>query len=860
MDPGNEDIASDIFPMAIACTGCATRYKIDRPRAFDCPHCGNHLQILGNGKVEITPKRSYEKEIEKIEELPPEPTTVQQAKEIIEEERRSLNLKDKGAMDPSDDLTQGPKEKVVEIKVGKRSNDDVSEKATSEGPILSSDIPEAQALQAEIKKKENRLMELKREQARLARRNVEEDMSRHERSQMEKKYQDGAHELVREQAQKPIMNDGDEQELLQKQTRIARRNEEDEQELSISVGRIPAGKQDAWQASQRPMKPIKDVIKTALPLDAESMSDEVIEKVAEDRGRDDISSTDHPDERHSTPPTIPSYYQRSTRGLAPNMDPEKKRNMLIVLGVVAILILATVIYAIIQPNEFSVSMPSERIGDRGTYDVEGNIWISSPDGISTDNGLMQDLKIKMDGLTTYQVNETTVVSDGFGIDRDVIDKYLWQDLGLSGSAVFLGLKTEISDAGSLETKSSSYTCLVTNESVLTSVYNDLEIDIPSQLSIDSIDNGIYYSDGEGRDYNLYDLREREYSLGDEGDLAGGQLRWKAEEAEKVYKWECLRLHITENNSDSNWVQFSADVWVANECSLPVKIRIHTKLDTSELSPTQQLLLKFVSSSNGIIELDYVATMKGYKRGDRSIPWDLGGDDNSVDEREGVSFSNDWMYGPLIQKNTTSFDPKFSAEAAAEFAVNKSNDLASFVSRHEDEVYLVDGTYSVLNGTQYWEMFFGYQLTGLNANARGYNITVKKVDDEMRIHSDPGEEDIANPSNSRDDIERAMDIADSTDIYKEMKLLAPLFNEDRIMFEDRSAGEITFQVQNNFLHTGLTLSSSFNPFIQNSIPSGYGFYLQRAREDGDKYYFREGMIDSNNGRAIYQIDHYQRTQF
>jgi len=132
---------------------------------------------------------------------------------------------------------------------------------------------------------------------------------------------------------------------------------------------------------------------------------------------------------------------------------------------------------------------------------------------------------------------------------------------------------------------------------------------------------------------------------------------------------------------------------------------------------------------------------------------------------------------------------------------------------------------------------------------------------MSIESDPGDETINNPSNSRDEIEHALNIADAEGIYKEMDLVGTLFdNKEYLDFDDNSSGKLSFEVQNNYLHTGLTLSTSFNPFIQNTIPAGYGYYLQNERKNGRKIYLTEGMIDAQNGRIIYELDHFQDAQY
>jgi len=831
------ETSPDIFPLAIACTGCATRYKIDKPRGFTCPHCGNHIQILGDGKVEIIPKVTMDREIEAIQELQEAPSlsstgSATQISSQVERTTPHSGGRGEEAEEPYDkatEVSQKPEEKVFEIRAAapKRS-----------------------------------------------RRHIPVDESGSEIQDAEVVSESEVIAAPSQQLREEISTGLDDEADLQKERELKKEKElEKERELEEEIGR-----EEARLAQLRKERELLDKKKHA----AESALDRIKEKT--ERGRVAAVSTAQPhavsaadgerklddkkkpsdkkesDAHDKGAPVIPSYYGKERKEVRLPFDGDVKKNALLALGIVAILLLSAIIYSVMINDDFSVRMPSEKIKDKGTYDVSGRIWASSPDGISTGSGVIQDLMIHLNGNMWFQINETTVQKDGFGIEHDTLDKYLFQDLDLSGSVdLFVG-RTDIDRAGTLVTKSTSYISLVSNDTIRSKVYNDLDLDILSYFTLRSIDRGIYYPTGDNVDYNLFNLRNRDYSIGDEGDFAGGQLRWKAEKKEKIYKWDCIKLHITENNSDSNWREFSGNIWVANECSLPVKVDVHTRIDSTKLSRSQQFILSFFTSSEGFIEVDYTAVMKGYTRGDRSIPWDFFGEDPSVEQREGVRFDDTWIYAPLIANDSRSYDPDFSPEAAAEYAVNHPSELRSFVDRHEDEVYIVDGVYSMDNDTKYWQLLFGYRESGLNTDAIAYNITVKKSGSQIEIHSDPGKETINNPSNSRNEIDQAMNIADSETVYENMSYLSDLFSEDGIDFNDDSQGKTTFEIQNSYLHSGLTLSSSFNPFIQNTVPAGYGYYLQRERSVGSKLYLEEGMIDAQNGRIVYEIDHYQSGQF
>lgn len=795
MVPAPDSESSDIFPMPIACTGCATRYRIDRPRAFTCPHCGNHIEILQDGRVEIIPKKALSQDVPEIVSTPVIPTAKSVEDTAVEEKpapEATGTARDAESIpkitDPSDGSEPtGDKmdheEEVIAIKP-RRKMEPLEEPITEAEPVEEPPRPREKKVIKEPEISEKAPAQKKRDTI----------------TETEEQRENGEADRLREEIRK--------EEARLKQLR------KEQEEL-------------------------------------EAMKERSGGKVSDEKGDD------------SSTPVLPSTYQKAERRSI-GLDRDVRKKAIIAIGVVAILIVAAILYSIIMQDDFSVKMPEEKIGDRGTYDVKGDISVSSPDGIAVRGVAIRDLEINLKGPTTYQINDTVEITDGFGIEQDCLDKYLWQDLSLSGYADLFTGQHDIPNAGTLETKTSSYISLISQETIRNKVFSELDIDILSYLtgiSVQSEDSGIYYPSGEGSGYNLFDLREREYEEGDEGDFAGGQLRWKAEEVEEVYKWDCLRLHVTENNSDADWRTFSGDIWVASECSLPVKIRAKIKVDTTKLTSTQSYLLSFIIDSDGEIELDYTATMKGFDRGDRFIPWDPSGKDPSVEERGGVQFDEDWVYGPLIRINSTSFDPDFSPEIAAEFAVNESSDLRSYVNRHEDEVYVVDAGYSVVNGTQYWELLFGYRVPGIIPNMNAYNITVRKVGTKLSIESDPGEETINNPSNSRDEVEQALNIADVEGIYKGMDLVGTLFyNRDSLDFNDNSSGRLSFEVQNNYLHTGLTLTTGFNPLIQNTVPAGYGYYLRNERSDGRKYDLTEGMVDAQNGRIIYELDHFQNAQY
>jgi hypothetical protein len=877
MSPPPDSGDSSPFPMAIACTGCATRYQIDRPRGFSCPHCGNHIQIHQDGKVEIVPKQIMEQELQQIEQhvisSPPSPDPPQTTDSRSFDQAHALESE----------------EPTLEIILGKRKpvKDSTPVVTTAPSPSLPTsdevdDVADAEMISDASGPDEERSPEQRSLEERSSEQRSHKERSIEERSHEERSLEEQSlEEQIRlEEVRLEKLKKG--RELLARKKLEATRTipvappVESQSTSSPADVKSPSSRQESsgvppiaiTSPSSTGAVPLEvpSVVRTQEPssgsIDEHSQIGRQSELSSPIIGNDPVSPTTAPGGRERLPPPVIQGHRDPTRKpVTLPFDGDLKKNALLAIGIVFLLIMSAVLYSIIITDDFTVTMPPERMGDEGKYNVDGRIWVSSPDGINSPKiGLIQDLEINMNGELWYVLNGTKETTDGFNVTHTTLDTYLYQSLDLSGSVELLGSKTDFSDAGDLKTKTSTYTSLITKETVRTKVFNDLDLAMLS-YQLRSIDHGIYYPSGDSSDLNLFDLGDREFSLGDHGDLAAGQFIWNAEEKEKVYKWDCIRLHITENKSDSQWRTFSGDIWVANECSLPVKVQVHTKIDSSKLTPTQQLLFSLFTTTSGLLEVEYSATMFRYTAGDEDIPWDDGhGVDPTIYIRKDAEFNEDWVLAPWIRNDSASFDHKFSPEAAAEYAVNSSTDLKSFVERHRSEVYVVDGEYSVRNGTQYWQMLFGYRASGISTNSQAYNITIAKSGSSLSLYSDPGDEEISNPSNSREEVERAMNIADSENVFRGMSFLTPLFDGDSIDFEDSAKGDITFSIQNNYLHTGLTISSNFNPFFQSTVPAGYGYYLSREKIVGDATYFEEGMIDAQNGKVIYDLDHYQAVNF
>lgn len=805
------------FPMAVGCPGCSTRYRIDGPRRFTCPHCNNHISILPDGRVEIVPAATRKGLMDRLED-PPDPD--HDSSEVVRHLKRELAR--------------------------------LEAVSTSPGPVAAApDDPGP--LQSPLKQKDEPWME------------GEENGGPALEIRLGRGSQAGSSGMVGSAEGKAggtVPGADDPPDLVEKVTMASGATELESASPGISgSGAYPSSEPVPVQTDQ----PVSPQQQSALPAQPASTSShqpgpttttqptQVASTVAP-AGGPGIRSRGRRIRLPAPAPTDPGYPGHKSARYPLGSNPKKKT--VAVLMVIIIIVLAGIVVSLRWNDDLSVTVPPLHMGDQGKYRVNGRIYVSSPDGIQAGNNILRNLEINLDGQLWYVLNGTADVSDGFGITHTTLDTFLYQKLKLSGSVETV----VITDAGEVETKTSTYTSLVTNRTVRSSMFSDLDLRILSLFTLRSVDHGVYYPAGGDLQNPIFAMGDQTFTQGDSGSLASGQLTWKAEKREKVHGWDCLRLSLTDTDTDSEWREFSVDVWVANECSLPVKVRIQAGMDTTKLNPAYQALLSRITGTTGLIEMDYTAEMFHFIRGQEKVPWDPDGKDPSVMERGGARFDSDWSYAPLIGNTTTSFDPDFSPDRAALFAVSQSSDLKSFVTRHEDTVYIVDGEYSVHNGTQYWELLFGYRSGGVDTRSRAYNVTVSKKGPLMAIHADAGEVETPNPSNSRGEIQRALNIADSETIFGDMGHLRPLFRDEEIGFEDRDSGVTTLKIRNNHLHTGLMMSSGFNPLLSTTIPAGYGYYLGRQRTHGDTMYLREGMIDSQNGRAIYELAHEHEYRF
>ena len=779
------------FPMRVLCPGCGTAYKLEGARQFTCPHCGNHIRVASDGTVEFRPgtsKRGKE-----------EPSI------SLEYRERKAERKDRG------------------VKVALPAKKALPEPAVAQ----TTEIPEAEPVSETTEAGEETEEALKKEEpVKREEVPVEEgvvEISLSKGRAIKKKEGEGIKGIP---AEKP------EEERVAGKAEREREKEKEKGEKAEGKEREPAEEREEREVSSAPAPEREEERKEEREGKGEER--EVEEKgLREEKEGERVEKSRVKNERR--------------KNRFSEMTPEKKA--LIAVVIAGLLILSVLAYALMPQPKFSVKMAPEKIGDRGKYDVVGRIYLNAENGISTGSGMIQELNTNLKGNAIYQINSTTNVKDGFGVEHRVQDKYLYQFVRLSGYVKTPVSNSSIDDAGTIETEDSGYIDLTTNATIMNKIWNNADLHILTLYKLNSVDKGIYYPTS-GSSYNLFDLRQRDYKEGDTGELAGGSFRWKGEKKEHVYKWDTLKLHITENNSASNWRSISGDVWVANECSMPVKVHMHMKIDTAKLPETERLLLAYLLPTGGTVEVDYTATMNDFSRGEEGIPWGTCTASHFTKERKGVEFDKHWNYTPLLRNDTASFDPNFSPGFAVDYAINKSDGLMSYIERHKNEVYVVDGKYTVSNGTESWQFIFGYRMSGINTQMDGYNITVNKKGDNLSIN-DVGPERINNPSNSRQDISQAMNIADSEGIFENMSLLHSLFKKNKIDF----SGGAEFRMQNSYLHTGLSLSG-FNPIVQNNVPAGYGYYLQKETKAGKNYHLIEGMIDSSNGRVIYEMDHEQ----
>lgn len=558
--------------------------------------------------------------------------------------------------------------------------------------------------------------------------------------------------------------------------------------------------------------------------------------------------------------------ERKTKKIKPEFSKKK------LFAIIAVLLLVVAVFAYYNNDNTKkelliVKVPTERIGDKATYDVNSLIKTTAQTGISTPWGDIKSLNISFTGPMIIQTNETTEKEDGFGEKHHVIDRYITQKLNVGGTVeIDLGFIATLHPDGYIETKENSYTDLKTNTTIQRKIINNVNVYSKAE-NIGNMTVGSLVSKDKIRFYTppkeylaytsdylniLSDVvpKNRTIKEGDEYTSSNGNntYSWKAEGVDYIYEREALRINITMDNflTTHNFSNFNAFVWIANEISMPVKFLLKGEIDLSEFSISP-------------ISFQYMATMTDYEQGEDPIPYGDCDAKHFYEKRPGydnefISEKN-WEYVPSIGNMATSFDRTFTGENASIYAYNNSTgnpNLKGYLDWHASgNPFVVQGYYNETSNKT-WNLTFAYRNNRReDIYVDGYNVIITKnatnITAEGKII-----ESIREPLIEKKDIKESLSFSAAEDIFKkDNEIYKKAFSNDRIDFTRFNFGiKVNVMPSFNLLGFDLDFLNSFE------VTGGYNYYLEKRTNSGDSMDLFRATIDGQNGQMLYVIEHSQ----
>lgn len=533
----------------------------------------------------------------------------------------------------------------------------------------------------------------------------------------------------------------------------------------------------------------------------------------------------------------------------------KKKIFAIISVLVLIIAFSSYIYDNKKKELLIVKIPTERIGDKATYDVSSQIKTTEKNGISTPWVEIRSINITFSGPLIIQTNETTKKEDGFGEIHNVIDKFIHQNLEIDGKVEFeKGLKVTVEPEGNIETKESIYTDLKTNTTVQRKISNDVNVygGVGELIIKDDIR---YYT--QSNDYLTYIMEfldigkvipeNRAIKEGEEYTSKNGNntFKWKAEGVDTVYGKKALRINVTVENflTTHNFSSFIVLIWIANDISLPVKFFVKGNIDLSELSQSP-------------IEFYYKATMTDYNRGKKIIPYGNCNGKHFYKKRPGYDKefikSDNWEYVPPIGDMSTSLDKNFTGENASEFAYNHT-ELKNYYGLHKSSNPFVIQAYYNESLNKTWNLTFGYKNKRQeDIYVDGYNVIVTKNSNNT-IANGKVVESIREPLIEKKNIKESLSFSGAEQIFKSDKeIKKKAFLNNKIDLKN-----VNFGIKVNEMPTPKLVGFDISPLNSFELLGGYNFYLEKKTETIESLELFKTSLDGQNGQLLYVINHYQK---
>ncbi len=499
-------------------------------------------------------------------------------------------------------------------------------------------------------------------------------------------------------------------------------------------------------------------------------------------------------------------------------------------------------------DDLMVAFPEAKIGDQGSYEVDGRVDSINNKGIWSGNqeplgdATITEVHLTYSGTLDTLVEGTEPQKDGFGESHDTLKSSTIQDLDIQGSVkgtkkTQFGVGTVPFDygfsGGKLVVTDNSYTDLTTEKTIFSETHSSFDIG-SGELSFESEDDLLAYSDlkSGSAELRIEDLQEdRTFEIGDHqtrriGDVA---YSWFVQEAENVNGYAALRIDvdIDKTTKDKNDIkEFSMSIWISNDASMPVKTTIETEIfkdgTTTDMNYTSKL------------------TRDGFTQGDTAIPWGsctANTPDGHYYERhpdgEFVSWDEEDRI-PDIGSGSVSYS--FTAQQAMQYAEGNHSGLSSYLQSHPS-AYIVNGYYNWTLENPLWNLTYGdKEMT------QGYYVIIEKDETDFNI-LEGSAIDISEPLNSTEDFDLDLSFSSSEGVFRshEDEDLGKLFDVNgAIRFYDE---DISYGVQANMAYPGISISASSN--LQRTP---YGYFIKK---DDDSL---SAGVDAMNGQMIYILKH------
>ncbi len=502
-------------------------------------------------------------------------------------------------------------------------------------------------------------------------------------------------------------------------------------------------------------------------------------------------------------------------------------------------------------TDLIVTIPLGKIGDNCSYDVDGSVYITNPEGFYTGTYNTYEFTIKsiyIEIIDEYDhkemitaIEETKIQKDGYGEGHSTVERYTYQDLELEGTvkgtAIISGQETQmpaITGNGDLIITERAYTDLTTNKTIFMNTLLDFELAKETDFGMESHDHIRSYSNLREKPatFSVEDLSpDRTFEVGDDQTKIIGEVSylWYVKGATNINGYPALEVEIDidpETKDKYGIQEFEMQVWISNQVPFPVQTKIHT----------------IIYQDGNRISIYYNSTLQedGYVPGNQFIPY---GDCNVgppnghyPSTNPGYEFINWSDEDYLPEMGTGSIDFKFTAEEAIEQGNISSSSFRNYLQTHPD-AYVVDGYYNETEENPLWNLTFGDPW-----NTTGYNIIIEKTDGTYNIKEE-GEVELPELINSTSDFDLILSFSASKDVFK---------SDEEIEQATFALGSpswidgVNYGVKANVIYPSISLTVSLT--VERAY---YAYYLEKKYESGDSF---SAAVDAINGQLIYVWDH------